>query len=150
VAAWVSRVDEAAVRNTQDVDILLRRTDLEAAKTAMAQAGFVYRHAAGVDMFLDGPDAKARDAVHIVFAGEKVRPEYVSPAPDVSESEPTASFRVLQLESLVRMKLTSFRDKDKTHLRDFLEVGLIDAAWVDRLPPELAARLQVLLDTPDG
>ena len=25
VAAWVSRVDEAAVRNTQDVDILLRR-----------------------------------------------------------------------------------------------------------------------------
>jgi hypothetical protein len=48
------------------------------------------------------------------------------------------------------MRLTSFRDKDKTHLRDFLEVGLIDAAWVDRLPPELAARLQVLLDTPDG
>ena len=25
VAAWVSRVDEAAVRNTQDVDVLLRR-----------------------------------------------------------------------------------------------------------------------------
>ncbi|KKL09620.1 hypothetical protein LCGC14_2564030, partial [marine sediment metagenome] len=43
VAAWVSRVDEAAVRNTQDVDILLRRTDLEAAKIAMAEAGFVYR-----------------------------------------------------------------------------------------------------------
>src|SRR5438876_2981492 len=36
VAAWVSRVDEAAVRNTRDVDILLRRTDLEAAKTALA------------------------------------------------------------------------------------------------------------------
>ena len=29
VAAWVSRVDEAAVRNTQDVDIILRRADLE-------------------------------------------------------------------------------------------------------------------------
>ena len=28
VAAWVSRVDEAAVRNTQDVDIILRRADL--------------------------------------------------------------------------------------------------------------------------
>ena len=150
VAAWVSRVDEAAVRNTQDVDILLRRTDLEAAKIAMAEAGFVYRHAAGIDMFLDGPGAKARDAVHVVFAGEKVRPEYTDPAPDVSQSEPTESFRVLKLESLVRMKLTSFRDKDRTHLRDFLEVGLIDAAWVDRLPPELAARLQVLLDTPDG
>ena len=47
VAAWVSRVDEAAVRNTQDVDIVLRRTDLPAARTALAQAGFVYRRAAG-------------------------------------------------------------------------------------------------------
>ena len=32
VAAWVSRVDEAAVRNTQDVDIVLRRADLAAAR----------------------------------------------------------------------------------------------------------------------
>ncbi|MFH1922434.1 MAG: hypothetical protein ABIP48_21440 [Planctomycetota bacterium] len=150
VAAWVSRVDEAAVRNTQDVDVLLRRGDLESAKTALAGAGFVYRHAAGIDMFLDGPGAKARDAVHVVFAGEKVRPEYAAPAPDVSESEATATFRVLGLEPLVRMKLTSFRDKDRTHLRDFLEVGLIDAGWLERLPPDLAARLQVLLDSPDG
>jgi len=150
VAAWVSRVDEAAVRNTQDVDVLLRRSDLDAAKTAMAEAGFVYRRAAGVEMFLDGPGAKARDAVHVVFAGEKVRPEYAAPAPDVSESEATASFRVVGLESLVRMKLTSFRDKDRTHLRDFLQVGLIDATWVERLPSELGARLQELLDTPDG
>src|SRR2546423_1897392 len=74
VAAWVSRVDEAAVRNTQDVDILLRRADLEAAKAAMERAGFVYRHAASLDMFLDGPNARARDAVHLVFACEKVRP----------------------------------------------------------------------------
>src|SRR2546421_11719 len=59
VAAWVSRVDEAAVRNTQDVDILLRRSDLAFAKEALAKAGFVYRHAKGLDMFLDGPDAKA-------------------------------------------------------------------------------------------
>src|SRR5215510_14346777 len=87
VAAWVSRVDEAAVRNTQDVDILLRRTDLDSAREALEKAGFVYRHAAGVDMFLDGPNAKARDAVHIVFAGEKVRPDYLEAVPDVLESE---------------------------------------------------------------
>src|SRR3954462_4540076 len=65
VAAWVSRVDEAAVRNTQDVDILIRREDLAGAKTALESAGFIYRHAASIDMFLDGPDAKARDAVHV-------------------------------------------------------------------------------------
>src|SRR5437764_3787656 len=74
VAAWVSRVDEAAVRNTQDVDLLLRRSDLPAAKMALAKAGFIYRHAKSLDMFLDGPGAKARDAVHLVFAGEKVKP----------------------------------------------------------------------------
>ncbi len=73
VAAHVGRVDESAVRNTQDVDILLRRSDLEAAKAALTNAGFVYRHVKGIDMFLDGPKAKARDAVHVIFAGEKVR-----------------------------------------------------------------------------
>ena len=29
VTAWVSRIDEAAIRNTQDVDILIQRGDLE-------------------------------------------------------------------------------------------------------------------------
>jgi hypothetical protein len=150
VAEWVGRVDKAAVRNTQDVDILLRRADFEAAKVAMETAGFVYRHAASIDMFLDGPGAKARDAVHVIFAAEKVRDEYAHAAPDVTESEAGDSFRVLTLESLVRMKLTSNRDKDRTHLRDFIEVGLIDATWPARFPSELAARLQHILDTPDG
>ena len=150
VAAWVSRVDESAVRNTQDVDILIRRRDLAAAIEAMSKAGFIHRHAAGIDMLLDGPGAKARDAVHLVFAGEKVRPEYAMSAPDVAESEVAAQFRLLSLESLVRMKLTSFRDKDRTHLRDLLEVGLIDATWRQRFPPELAARLQELIDHPEG
>src|SRR6185437_4604374 len=112
VAAWVSRVDEAAVRNTQDVDIILRRGDLPAARAALEQTGFVYRHAASTDMFLDGPDAKARDAVHIVFASEKVRPDYAIAAPDVSESEATETFRLISLDALLRMKLTSYRDKD--------------------------------------
>ncbi len=150
VAAWVSRVDEAAVRNTQDVDILLRRDDLERAKIAMAPAGFIFRHVRGVDMFLDGPDAKARDAVHIVFAGEKVRPEYDAAAPDVTESELDPSFRVLSLEALVRMKLTSFRLKDKVHLLDMIGVGLIDASWPLRLSPALGERLQQLLDNPEA
>lgn len=116
----------------------------------MEAAGFVYRHAASIDMFLDGKGAKARDAVHVLFAGEKVREEYLLPTPQVTESEAGAMFRVLLLEALVRMKLTSNRDKDRTHVRDFIEVGLIDATWPARFPPELAARLQHILDTPDG
>jgi hypothetical protein len=150
VAVWVSRVDEAAVRNTQDVGILLRREDFEAARRALEAAGFVYRHSAGLDVFLDGPDAKARDAVHVVFANEKVRAEEPLANPDVTESEPADRFRVIALEALVRIKLTAFRDKDRVHLRDLIDVGLIDATWPSRLPLELATRLQSLLDTPGG
>ncbi|WP_145100082.1 nucleotidyltransferase family protein [Anatilimnocola aggregata] len=150
VAAWVSRVDEAAVRNTQDVDILIRREDLPRAEAALATAGFYYRHAAGIDMFLDGENAKARDAVHVVFATERIRPEYYLDSPDVSENDTSGAYSVLKLESLVKMKLNSFRDKDRTHLRDFIEVGLIDQPWVNRVPSELAPRLQQLLDTPHG
>jgi hypothetical protein len=150
VAAWVSEVDEAAVRNTQDVDILLRRADLDKATVALAAAGFVYRHSASLDMFLDGPNAKARDAVYVVFAGEKIRKEYLLPAPDITEARATGTSRVLNLDALVRMKLTSFRDKDRMHIRDLIDVGLVDATWRDRLPAELAERLQSLLDNPEG
>jgi hypothetical protein len=150
VAAWVARVDESAVRNTQDVDIVLRRGDLETAKNALAAAGFLYRHVKGVDMFLDGPEAKARDAVHVVFSGEKVRPEYPLPVPDVTDAEQTPEFRLLNLEPLVRMKLTSFRRKDQVHLLDLAEVGLVDETWLNRLPPELSERLRELLTSPES
>jgi hypothetical protein len=150
IAAWVSRVDEAAVRNTQDVDIVLRRADLPAARQALEEAGFIYRHGANMDMFLDGPDAKARDAVHIVFAAEKVRPDYFAGVPDVSESEGTGAFCLLSLDALVRMKLTSFRDKDRVHLRDLMGVGLVDESWLPKIPAPLRARLQELLDSPEG
>ncbi len=150
VAAWVTRVDETAVRNTRDVDILLRRADLTLAIPALQSVGFVYRHVGALDVFLDGPEAKARDAVHIVFANEKVRPEEALPNPDVTETEAADNFRILTLEALVRIKLTAFRDKDRTHLRDLLDVGLLDHSWTTRFPPGLAARLQQLLDTPEG
>ena len=150
VMAWVEQADEAAVRFTQDVDLVLRRDDLERAKAALEKAGFVHRRAAGIEMFLDGPGAKARDAVHVIFSGEKVRPEYVAAVPDVAESVSFKSYRVLSLEAVVRMKLTSNRRKDQVHLLDMLDVGLIDATWPARYPPELAARLQHLIDTPDG
>jgi hypothetical protein len=150
VAAWVSRVDEAAVRNTQDVDILLRRADLDHAKAVLQQSGFVFRHVKGVDMFLDGADARARDAVHIVFAAEKVKAEYLAPAPDVCEVEPAEHFRLLSLVALVQMKLTSFRDKDRVHLRDLIEVGLVDATWLAKVPSSLRERLAELLENPEG
>ena len=57
---------------------------------------------------------------------------------------------IMPLEPLVEMKLNSFRDKDRTHLRDLIGIELIDASWPARFPPELGSRLQRLLDDPDG
>lgn len=146
----MSQVDESVVRNTRDVDIILNESDLESATTALKAEGFIYRRSAGVTMFLDGPDAKARDAVHVVFAGIKVRPEYPEPVPEIDEYELIDDVRTLPFERLVKMKLTSFRDKDRVHLRDMISIGLIDEAWLERLPAELQSRLQKLLDDPDG
>jgi hypothetical protein len=84
-----------------------------------------------------------------VFAQEKVRDTDPLPAPDVLECEPSERFRLLRLDALVRMKLTSFRRKDQVHLLDMLEVGLINRSWVAKVPAELAPRLQQLLDNPD-
>lgn len=101
-------------------------------------------------MFLDGAEAELRDAVRVVFAGELVMAHEPAPNRDVAESEHAGMYRVLSPEALVRIKLTAFRDKDRTHLRDMIEVGLVDGKWVTKLPPVLAERLRQLLDTPGG
>ena len=101
-------------------------------------------------MFLDGPNAKARDAVHVVFAGEKVRAEYTEPVPSIDEYAMMEDARTLTLDALVRMKLTSYRDKDKVHVRDMISIGMIDESWPSKFSAELQVRLQQLLDDPEG
>lgn len=150
VAAWVATVDQAAVRTTQDVDVLVRRADFDRVRAALERVGFVYRRAARIDLFLDHADASPRQAVHVVFADELIRQGEPAPSPGVEESINLGSFRVIELEALVRIKLTAYRDKDRTHLRDLIEVGLVDEAWPGRLPGVLGERLQALLDDPDG
>src|SRR5262245_39451006 len=109
VAAWVTRVDPLLARYTRDVDIIVRRNEFARVKAALEAAGFISRHSAGIEMFLDGPETKARDAVHVLFAGEKVRPDDLHPAADVEPFETVDGYRFVGLESIVRMKLTSFR-----------------------------------------
>ena len=150
VAVWVAQVDEGAVRNTRDVDILLRRSDLETAKETLSREGFVYRHVRGLDIFRDGADSRVRDSVHILFAGERMTGDEILPNPEIEESVQTAEYRVLNLEALVRSKLVAWRLKDQVHIQDMLDVGLIDQAWVARFPPQVAERLQHLIDTNPG
>jgi len=150
VAAWVARIDPAAVRTTVDVDLLIDRADLPRAIVALEQVGFIHSFTFGINIFVDGPSGKAREAVHILFAGEPVKPGDPLPAPDLSAAQTLDGYRIVDLDRLIVMKLTAFRDKDKTHLRDMIDVGLIDAGTVARLPAELRPRLEELLATPDG
>src|SRR5580700_4578742 len=150
VAEWVGRIDEDAVRNTRDVDILVRRADLPAARAALEAAGFVYYQLLDVDLFVDGPQGKPSGGIRLLFAGEKVRREDDYTLPDLDESERAALFQVATLEALVRMKLTAYRRKDQVHLLDLIGVGLVDATWPARLRPPLGAHLQQLLDDPNG
>ena len=150
VAAWVVTVDETAVRNTRDVDILVNRADFDRVKTELEKQGFHYRHSAGVDMFLDGEKSKARDAIHIIFAGEKVRPDYIFPAPSIKEAcYLSENLRVLELKALVRMKLTSYRRRDQVHLLDLISVGLIGWDDLEDYPAPLKERLRDLLEHPE-
>lgn len=150
VRAWVAQVDEAAVRNTRDVDILIRPEDYPALREAMLAEGFHEREVAGVRMFAESPEGSARDAVHVVLAGEIVRPGEYAPNPDIEPIVRTAGFQTVPLETLVRMKLNSYRLKDRVHLQDMISLGMIDATWLERLPGPLADRLSAILDDPDG
>jgi hypothetical protein len=146
VALWVATKDPAAVRTTKDVDILLRREDLARARAAALSAGFDYFEVVSVGMFLERTDPNPRHAVHLVWAEEKVRPEYPLPSPSVEErQELEIGKQVVSLAGLARMKLMANRDQDRVHLRDLIEVGLIGRDLIEGLPPELASRLEVLL-----
>jgi hypothetical protein len=150
VAAWVATIDDGAVRNTRDVDLLLAEQDLPLATEALQRAGFVRDKVMDTIVFLDGPDGKPSQGLHILIANRKVKPEYASPTPRIEQAVEINQKRIVELQSLVEMKLNSYRKKDQTHLLDMILIGLIDASWPARFPPSLAARLQALLDDPEG
>ena len=150
VAEWVARVDEDAVRNTKDVDLLVRRGDLPAVQAALEAVGFLYHHVWGVDTFIDGPDGKPSGGVHLLFEGERVRPNDQHELPTLADSERGSEFQVASLEALLKMKLIAYRRKDQVHILDLIGVGLLDASWPARFPAPLGDRLQALLDDPNG
>src|SRR5271170_2522202 len=67
VASWVATVDEGAVRNTRDIDLLVRRSDFGAITVALEQSGFVRGEVLDVVMFRDGAEGKPSEAVHLLF-----------------------------------------------------------------------------------
>jgi hypothetical protein len=136
---YVEEAEPDAGRLTRDIDIAVRREDLDRIAQAVRPFGLEYRHVAGVDMLIR-PGEPARRAVHMVFSGEKVRPHYPEPVPELA-GRTIQGIRLIALADLVRMKLTSFRAKDEAHLRDLDEAGLITPDIEATLSPALQERL---------
>ena len=135
---------------TRDVDIMVRRSDLDQIKLAAEKHGFRFRHAAGVDMLIYGDAESAKNAVHLVFSGEKVRPHYAAPTPPI-DPEPKnilgKDVMVIPVADLLRMKLTSNRDKDRVHVRSMDAAGLLTSAVEEKLPGEFLALLRHIRET---
>lgn len=145
VASWVGRVDPAATRATKDVDILIRRADTARVTTALASLGFTREDLRDIVLFIDPDEPSKKSGVRPVWAGERLRPSYNVPSPDVTESErDPEGFSVVSLAGLIRMKLTSHRPIDQAHILDMLSVGLIDQRVRATLPMELLSRLDAL------
>ena len=95
-----------------------------------------YFEVMGVGMFLERTDPNPRKGVHLLWAGEKVRPENPLPAPTVEERELLEPGKyVVSMAGLVRMKLMANRDQDRVHFRDLIEVGLIQATCCEPCRP---------------
>jgi hypothetical protein len=130
-------------RLTKGVDLAVDRADLSRIIEAVHAISLVHRHVAGVDMLVDAAQPKARSAVHLLFVRERVRPSDLEPIP--AFSQPTVNeegILLVAVADLVRMKLTSFRQRDKTHLIDMDSVGLITPEIEAQLPEALRKRLE--------
>jgi hypothetical protein len=139
---YIEEVEPDAGRLTRDIDIAVRRADLDKISQAVEPFGLHYRHVAGIDMLVQSDKPSARRAVHLVFAGEKIKPDYSEPTPELGLSRTLQGIRLIPLPDLVRMKLTSFRAKDEAHIVDLDEAGLITPEIEATLSPLLRERLQ--------
>lgn len=146
VAIWVATRDPAAVRTTKGIDLLIRRDDLGRARAAARMVEMDYFETMGVGMLLDRSDPNPRHAVHLIWAGEHLRHGYPLPSPNLDERTTLAGgHEVVSIEDLVRMKLMANRDQDRVHLRDMIDVGLVERAMLAGLPEGLASLLESLL-----
>ena len=146
LGAHLAKAHPLAERNTQDMDILLNRDDLERAKAALAPLGYRFRKVMRLSVFMPNRrGAHFVEGIHVIWASEKVRPEYPHPAPHLTSGARTQGHDgicYLSLPALVTMKLTSFRHKDITHIQDLLFWKVIDKRTEKALPADLRKRLR--------
>ena len=104
VAAWVGRVDPGATRATKDVDLLVRRADVPQVTATLTALGYAREDLRDLVLFIDPDEPSRKSGVHLVWAGERIRPSYTIDSPTVEESvRDPEGFWVLDLAALLRM-----------------------------------------------
>lgn len=144
--AWVDSVDCGASRTTPNVDFLVERADLDRIANSLCHDGWIHQVLNGWHTFAESANVRFPSRTRLVFANELFRPDNLLPTPRVSESRRLDGICVIDLETLIRMKLTAFRTIDRVHLDDLLSVELFDPSWSDRFPAELASRLDAVFE----
>ena len=137
VLVHVEEADPEHSMLTRDVDLLVRREDLERIKDVAAGHVFRFRHTAGVDMLLYGDTTSARNAVHLWFSGgmhPAIRPE--------RKRILGQEVMVIPLADLLEMKLSAYRLKDQVHVQVMDAARLITPEVEQQLTPELQNRLR--------
>ena len=135
---------------TRGIDILIRRDDLPRVVAIAEELGFRYRHSAALDMLLYGESISARNAVHLLFAGEKVNETQLEAHPairPVRAGLQGQDFLVVPVVDLVRMKLSSCCGKDRVHVRGMDAAGLITQEVEQALHEDLRFRLGHIRET---
>ena len=141
----VENADSTHSSLTRDIDIMIRRDDLPRVVAIAENYGFRFRHSAGMDMLLFGETNSARNAIHLLYAGEKVKATQLESHPRINPVRAGLhgqDFWVIPVLDLVRMKLSSYRDKDRVHVRGMDAAGLITKDVEHGLSEELLARLR--------
>ena len=118
---------------------MIRRADLERIKQV-----------AGLDMLMPHGEVRARNAVHLIFTAENVRPNQTMPNPPLRPEHLSihgVEVAVIPVPDLLQMKLSNNRDIDRVHVRDLDSVGLITAQVEEGLPAPLRERLREIRST---
>jgi hypothetical protein len=130
VLVHVEEADPEHTTLTRDVDLMIRRSDLERVTEIAARHGVRLGH--------------------LLFSGEKVRPNQATPNPPIQPEKKNllgADVFIIPVADLVRMKLSAYRDQDRIHIRSMDAAGLITSEVERALPEDLKTRLQHIRET---
>lgn len=128
---------------TRDIDLLVRRSDLERISKAAETLGYRARKMMGGYMLIR-PDQEAGEAIHLLFVGEKSKSTQPYANPELHPVEIQLfgiTVPIASLSDLLHMKLNAMRPKDLTHIEILDEVGLITGNLERELPEVLRERL---------